>query len=57
MPETVYAVFRSTQVVLGLVQDLQANSQGQTSQSQAADTGSSTADVATELTQESSAVS
>ncbi|XP_065010701.1 uncharacterized protein LOC135640318 isoform X2 [Musa acuminata AAA Group] len=48
---------RSTQVVLGLVQDLQANSQGQTSQSQAADTGSSTADVATELTQESSAVS
>lgn len=50
-------MFRSTQVVLGLVQDLQANSQGQTSQSQAADTGSSTADVATELTQESSAVS
>ncbi|KAJ8476753.1 hypothetical protein OPV22_020480 [Ensete ventricosum] len=48
---------RSTQVVLGLVQELQASSQGHTSQSQAADTGSSTADVATELTQESSAVS
>ncbi|WOL01913.1 hypothetical protein Cni_G10632 [Canna indica] len=48
---------RSTLVVLGLVQDSQASSQVQTSQSQAADTGSSTADVTTEVTQESNAVS
>ncbi|KAG6523623.1 hypothetical protein ZIOFF_013488 [Zingiber officinale] len=48
---------RSTLVVLGLVQDSQASSQAQTSQSQAADTGSSNADAATEVTQESAAIS
>ncbi|XP_042456319.1 uncharacterized protein LOC122040899 isoform X1 [Zingiber officinale] len=48
---------RSTLVVLGLVQDSQASSQAQTSQSQAADTGSSNADAATEVTQESTAIS
>ncbi|XP_074592779.1 uncharacterized protein LOC141848631 isoform X2 [Curcuma longa] len=48
---------RSTLVVLGLVQDAQASSQAQTSQSQAADAGSSNADAATEVTQESTAIS
>ncbi|XP_026660999.2 symplekin isoform X2 [Phoenix dactylifera] len=48
---------RSTLVVLGLVQDSQASGPAQTSQSQAAETGSSAADVATEVTQESTAVS
>nr|XP_029120291.1 uncharacterized protein LOC105044609 isoform X2 [Elaeis guineensis] len=48
---------RSTLVVLGLVQDSQASGPAQTSQSQAAETGSSAADVATEVTQESTGVS
>ncbi|KAG1339102.1 putative symplekin [Cocos nucifera] len=48
---------RSTLVVLGLVQDSQASGPAQTSQSQAAETGSSAADVATEVTQESTAIS
>lgn len=57
MPEVALDVFRSTLVVLGLAQDSQASSQAQTSQSQAADTGSSNADAATEVTQESTAIS
>ncbi|XP_072974798.1 uncharacterized protein [Typha angustifolia] len=48
---------RSTLVVLGLLQDSQASGQAQTSQSQVADTSSSAADVATEVTQESTAIS
>lgn len=51
--------YRSTLVVLGLVQDSQASGPAQTShgQGQAAETGSSAADVATEVTQESTAIS
>ena len=49
-------VFRSTLVVLGLVNDSQPSGQAQTSQSQPADTVSSAADVATEVTQESADV-
>lgn len=49
-------VFRSTLVVLGLVSDPQPLAQAQTSQSQAADTVSSAADVTTEVTQESTDV-
>lgn len=49
-------VFRSTLVVLGLVSDSQPLAQAQTSQSQAADTVSSAADVTTEVTQESTDV-
>jgi len=48
--------FRSTLVVLGLVNDSQPSGQAQTSQSQPADTVSSAADVATEVTQESADV-
>ncbi|ONK62505.1 uncharacterized protein A4U43_C07F4630 [Asparagus officinalis] len=44
---------RSTLVVLGLVSDPQPSGQAQTSQSHAADTVSSAADVVTEVTQES----
>ncbi|KAJ0979353.1 hypothetical protein J5N97_014827 [Dioscorea zingiberensis] len=48
---------RSTLVVLGLVHDSQTSGKTQTSQSQAADVSSSTTDVATEVMQESTALS
>ncbi|XP_020087002.1 uncharacterized protein LOC109709265 isoform X3 [Ananas comosus] len=51
------ALPRSTLVVLGLVQESQASGQAQASQSQAAETGSSAADGAQEVTQESASVS
>lgn len=52
-----FIICRSTLVVLGLVQESQASGQAQASQSQAAETGSSAADGAQEVTQESASVS